>query len=397
MSKNVDFFEFQLATLEAVAANNDSVRLFWGYGTDNESQYANRLELYTDSEGEKYWRMNLVSTNGPTEIIVGRREYLAAATRIANRHSYGRPLVAGNSQQLFKDALEAADIVGRNSQNVTPEGHYTYYGFQAQLDFSPVKYCGNFQFMDAELSEFLPANKPALLEAHTRADYSGFNQKQKIGKSLRYVLDCLGLEYTDSAIECAVNFIKAQNSPLDIVLASETGLAISEIYDTEAARCTGSLENSCMRGHGDFYYDLDRSDNVDLAYCLNSYGELVGRALVWQTVEGPIVMDRIYGSDSTIAAFKNYARSMGLYHKEHQSYDAKRDWVRPDGGTATLSFEVDIDLVSCIGDEMAPYMDTFCYYGEEPERLTNSTSYAGSFDGPVYELRSTDGMADRRN
>lgn len=251
--------------------------------------------------------------------------------------------------------------------------------------------------MDAELSEFLPANKPALLEAHSRADYSGFNQKQKIGKSLRYILDCLGLEYTDSAIESAVNFIKAQNSPLDIVLASETGLSISEIYDTEAARCTGSLENSCMRGHGDFYYDLDRSDNVDLAYCLNANGELVGRALVWQTVEGPIVMDRIYGSDSTIAAFKNYARSMGLYHKEHQSYDAKRDWVRPDGGTATLSFEVDIDMASCISDELVPYMDTFCYYGEMPEYLTNSTSSAGSYDGPVYELRNTDGTADRRN
>lgn len=397
MSKNVDFFEFQLATLEAAAANNDGVRLFWGYGTDNEAHYANRLELYTDSDGEKYWRMNLVSTSGGTEIHVGRREYLAAAARIASRNSYGRPLVAANSQQLFKDALEAADIVGRNSQNVTPEGHYTYYGFQAQLDFSPIKYCGAFQFIDAELSEFLPANKPALLDANTRTDYSGFNQKQKIGKSLRYVLDCLGLDYTDSAIESAVNFIKAQNSPLEIVLASETGADISEIYDTEAARSTGSLENSCMRGHGDYYYDLDRGENVDIAYCLNANGELVGRALVWQTVEGPKVMDRIYGSDATIVAFKKFASSKGWYHKEHQSYDAKRDWVKPDGFTTSQSFEIEIDLVSCIGDECAPYMDTFCYYGEEPERLTNSTSFANDFDGPVYELRNTDGTADRRN
>lgn len=397
MSKNVDFFEFQLATLQHAAANNDTVRLFWGYGTDNDTYHANRLELHSDSDGDKYWRINLVAANQGGEINVGRREYLAAAARIASRSTYGRPLVAGNSQQIFKDALEAADIVGRNSQNVTPEGHYTFYGYQSQLDFSPVKYCGNFQFMNEDLSEFLPANKPALLDSHTRVDYSGFNQKQKIGKSLRYVLDCLGLEYNDSAIEQAVNFIKAQNTPLEIVLASDNGLLISDVYDLEAAPCTGSLENSCMRGHGEYYTDLDGCTNVDIAYCLNSEGQLVGRSLIWHTVDGFTLMDRIYGSDSTIVAFKNFASSSKFWHKEHQSYDAKRDWISPQGESFSKSFEIDIDLITCIGDEAAPYMDTFCYYGEEGERITNSTSYSNSYDGPVYELRSTNGDAERRN
>lgn len=391
MNAKINTIEFQLATLEEAKAKDVTVQLFHTYCSDYDRVEAKRLELVDGTHWEK-----VHGIGGPNGYIsLGHTRMLASSCFVTLSLSNCRRLVSRKSQELFIQALTDAHLFHSGGPNYNEHGYCMRPHLSYSVDYSPLAYSGEFDFSGAELCEFLPAGKPSLNHADGSGSYKGFHQQQKIGKGVRYVLDCLGFQYSDQHIEKVVNIIKAQNTPLEIKLASETGHSISELYDTPAADHSGTLLDSCMRGHGDYYYDLDESDKVDLAYCINPDGELVGRALVWTDIEGRRLMDRIYGQDKTVQAFKNYAKEHGMYHKLNQTYDSKRDWVSPNGNEQTANFTISINMQDSIDNEQAPYMDTFCFYEPQNGILSNSTREASSWGDDGYEFRCTDGTADR--
>jgi len=399
MNAKINSLEFQAATLEEAKAINGRVKLYHSFCTDYDNANAQNVDLEcTEGEAgpinEWTYRRTMNGTNGPVTACVTM--FTAEHGFLTLPDSIGRPLVAGNSQRIFRDALDVGSILGNGGLNCNEHGYIKYGHLTYALDHSPLKYAGAFDFTGADLCEFLPAGKPALNHSNTREPYTGFNQQMKIGKGVRYVLDCLGYVYTDQQVEEMVNRIKAHNMPVEIKMAKETGYSISEVYDMPAACGSGSLEDSCMRGHGDYYYDLDEFDCVDLAYALNDEGELLGRALVWKSHDGPRLMDRIYGQDKMVQAFKNYAKENDWWHKAAQAYDQKRDWIKPNGEEVTQSFTIGISMRDSIDNEQAPYMDTFCYY-VDGGFLTNSTVRAGEFGSYGHELRNTDGTSDERS
>lgn len=391
--KKIDFLQFQLDYLNAAKEVGHDVYLSWGFSYDTQSVHPNNLEVVTDpNDGLKYWSIK-TTKHGFT---ISKTLYLVDGCRILARSSYGRPLVNSDSWRLFLDALNASDIWQyeynrRNDNNFSTANHVDLP--DRSLSYSPINYAGDFQFNDPEVATFLPAGKPALIDATNKAVFDKFHQTQKIGKAVRYCLDCLGICYTDHHVETITNYIKAANMPIEFKYSSVEGLAISDVYDLEAAEGCGSLNSSCMRGHGDYYYDLDASDNVQVIYTTDPEGRLTSRALLWTSRQGTKLLDRIYGTDAMIEAYKKHALEAGYWHKEYQNYDSRRDWIDPDGDSRRTAFAVSINMDTSVSDERAPYMDTFCFYSVEQDLLTNDFDVANREGGEVYELRNTEGEA----
>jgi len=393
MKKAINHLEFQLEYVKHAAELGRGVALSYGYSEDYHSLNASSLSLWEDpSDLTQYWRIEQYSRRR----FIGYRMYTADSCRILAAESYGRPLVNKESRQLFTGALDNSGIWGyaenRRFDNELSICNHLYSGNGA-LDYSHINYCGAFAFNDPELATFLPAGKPALKDFTTGKIWDKFNQTQKIGKAVRYILDCCGIKYLDGHIEQITNYIKAANTPLAFQYSGEA-INISQIYDLEAAEGCGSLNNSCMRGYGDYYKDLDSSDSVQCIYTQNEEGQLTSRALLWTTRRGSKILDRIYGTDATITAYKELAKEKGWYHKELQSYDSSRQFINPDGEAIRTSFAIDCDMMYCITEGAAPYLDTWKFYSVEQGILTNDLDLAQEAGGDVYELRCTDGNAE---
>lgn len=394
MKKAINHLDFQLDYVKHAAELGRSVALSYGYSDDYLNLSADRLELWTDPESlTQFWRIELQSHRR----FVGYRMYTADSCRVLAADNYGRPLVHPDSKHLFTSALDNARIWGyslnRRYDDALSICNHLYAGNGA-LDYSPINYCGDFQFKDGELATYLPAGKPALKDYTTGQSWDKFHQTQKIGKAVRYILDCCGLQYLDQHIESITNYIKAANTPLEFLYSSQTLLDISDVYDLDSAEGNGSLNSSCMRGYGNYYKDLDNCDSVEVIYTQNDNGELTSRALLWTTRRGTKILDRIYGSDKTIEAYKELARENGWYHKELQSYDSCRQFINPDGEAVRTAFAIDCVMWGSITDNEAPYLDTFKYYSVEQHILTNDLDLAQEAGGDVYELRCTDGSAE---
>lgn len=394
MSKQIKHLDFQQSFVNQMAELSRSVALSYGYSEDWCSVSADRLELWEDpSDLSQYWRIQFLRGSK----IIGYKMYTADGCRILAQDNYGRPLVHPDSKSLFISAIDHSGLWGyelnrRFDKELSICNHL--YSGNGALDYSTIDYCADFQFKDPETATFLPAGKPALKDCTTGKDWGKLHQSQKIGKAVRYVLDCCGLMYQDQHIEAVVNYIKAANTPLEFLYSSQTGENISDVYDKDSAEGNGSLNSSCMRGYGEYYEDLDQCPNVEVIYTLDPESRLTSRALLWTTRKGSKILDRIYGSDSTIEAYKQLAIEKGWYHKEYQSYDSTRQFINPDGEAIRSSFAIECNMFESIEHNHCPYMDTWKFYSVEQGILTNDLDLANEYGGSVYELRTTGGEAE---
>lgn len=160
----------------------------------------------------------------------------------------------------------------------------------------------------------------------------------------------------------------------------------SEVYAMRTGDGSGSLGSSCMRSESSYdcqsYAHVYDDMGCKVAY-LERGGCLVARALLWETNEGYKVMDRIYGSESAIEGFKEWAKKNGYLCKESQDSSSRVFVLSGRDVIGDLS-------VSCYLDEDdgCPYMDTFVYYS--PGLL--------STDDGEYTLQECDGrpFGDKR-
>lgn len=150
---------------------------------------------------------------------------------------------------------------------------------------------------------------------------------------------------------------------------------VHEIYiKPTASRGVGSLGDSCMRPESSYSCceltdNFDEIPNLQVAYMEDSDGRLKARALLWECysedLSAPIkVMDRIYGSEESIEAFKEWAEQNGYYHKVHQN-SCTESFILDNTSTLRLRAEA--------GDATVfPYMDSFSTYYND--RLYTYTS-----------------------
>jgi len=109
-------------------------------------------------------------------------------------------------------------------------------------------------------------------------------------------------------------------------------------------------------------------------------GEYEARALLWQTDQGPRVMDRVYpNSGRHLIHFINYAKKKGYIYRVKQDYPStcmyhgKYPTVElSDGETYTITLDKDLDE-----DNPMPYMDTWHWIKNEPKEFIISNTAEG--------------------
>ena len=186
--------------------------------------------------------------------------------------------------------------------------------------------------------------------------------------------------FRNRCIEVITNALK----PEVILLASETGKKVSEIYETPA-----NGFNSCMAGkiYPQMYDDIK---GCDVAYIIKD-GIIQSRALVWQAVKSNgeefTFVDRIY-NDNFIQSFKDFATENGWYSKVTNSYDSNTlefNECRINDYYIKLSRHIDPINGYC------PWLDTLKYYNSVLHRLQSTD------DGADYKLQTTCGEAEPIN
>ena len=231
-----------------------------------------------------------------------------------------------------------------------------------------------------EMTYTLP-NKDTVMTINEKWEKKG-RQSGKYGKILRKVLkeQVPKFKIIDSELEQLVNHLKACTDLGEFKIVS--GEDIQFWYDVgnyAEEEETGTLGSSCMRHNPEYMELYAINPDVCKMVILVKDGYLYGRALLW---EGKW-LDRIYGSDSTITAFKNYAKRNGYHSKSVQNSDNIDRWTHPDTGD---EYEETITINLIADCEYYPYADTFIYMDTENGAISNGSIGYGA------QLRSTDGQ-----
>lgn len=169
---------------------------------------------------------------------------------------------------------------------------------------------------------------------------------------------------------------------------------VNRAYNTSHYAHTRGTILSCMvdKPH---LTSFSKDAGAQAVLLLNQFNQICARALLWPEAhihtEGTVrLMDRVYASkEHYYAHLFNWAAENNVYRKKRQNYEAKEDFVRPDGtpfsSTAHIS---DVPITRENGSY--PYMDTFTYLDLDDRALWNTATYIA--DG--FSLEGTDGWAD---
>lgn len=276
---------------------------------------------------------------------------------------------AGSTQQQFvreEHTHMAYLVVGRDFENVIYNNNYSnaicHYLIDRwhNLDTSRINYVN----AEKGMLSFLPAGR----EYKTYPDGSWSRVGRQVGKPGRVVRmlipkDDYGL-FSDADVEQFTNLVKAADVLRSASFVRVSGEKIKYWYDGDHyAYGSGTLDTSCMRHsrcRNYFGVYTENPDIVSLLCLIDKVGDtLLGRALVWEIpgCETPI-MDRVYGSDSTKQAFRDYAEDHGWYSRAFHSYEHETEFIK-NGETVHLDISVQLPVYRF---PWYPYLDTLKYF-----------------------------------
>ena len=218
--------------------------------------------------------------------------------------------------------------------------------------------------------------------------------RAKPAKAIRSFLSSYGLErLSDRDWEIFSNRFLAQNTESRLELVE--GKTIKDLYLWSAAttkKRVPALSSSCMR------YDwcqpfLDLYANnpkqCKMLVKLDDQNDVEARALVWYTDSGDVLMDRVYGDNNDVEAFRKYAEDKNWMYRTYNSYTYPSSMM-VEGTSRRRSRKVTLDHVP----EYFPFCDTMLWLARGEGVLANSkTALRGMND--IIKLRSTRGDYSR--
>jgi len=309
------------------------------------------------------------------------------------------------SVRLYEKLREEVSISGQQA------AMFVYRSIDEDRDRANITLEGNFEFpignffdlRDGNIS-YCPANRRQQFTDSGAWSRDG-RQVIKTGKFVQELIerDVMYLQSGDTVIDSVndttkpivTRFCELKAGAVRAT-ASEDVIQISNdpssIYQMATAEGTGSLGSSCMRPnsghtcrHGAPFYS--RIEGLKIAYTVNARNQLTGRALIWDDcsfinedneveTEGTFkFMDRIYGSEQTIANFKQWAKDNGYWHKAEQN-SSNRVLVSPQGYSVSLNYRYNNKVTRLY--DYCPYMDTLSYLDIEAP-YPQTTSLTGSY------------------
>lgn len=356
---------YELDTLRFSSLDTKSKR-FLALLKTNKKQIEQHIHI------EKYWYDN--NERHSTYINLDTQELDAYLAHKAYCHLSNRLM----SESLYKTLREAIKELNK-VESGRKSALYSQLTYQANTAYS-LKDTRCYTLNTQGKMTFLKTNNTCYINNNDKWTTTN-RQEIKIGRALRNILNRSLIKYTDNEIEQIHNHLVAQytfSATFEVVKGEQ--LKESYLYENYAAN-QGSLNQSCMKysecqDYLDFY--TINPDKVSLLVAKRE-GYIVGRALLWKPDNSEeIIMDRIYGSDITIEAFKNYATEHGYVYKLFQNHSSSNDFV----GNQKPYYEITMTMST-----QAPYMDSFKYY-DHPYENTYITVNTKNGD---YALTNTDG------
>ena len=180
------------------------------------------------------------------------------------------------------------------------------------------------------------------------------------------------LKRKDADIEKLCNTLKSilfQDLKFDIV----EGEDIRKWYhESRYYYKAGTLSNSCMRYSAcQDYLDMYCKTDCKMVIATNPDGQLCGRAILWPRSmwnkdyfqHSDYIMDRIYGIESTIMQFKEYAEDNLFTYKKHQNYSDNQCFMTPSSRVKGCEYIDESKRMQMNWEQRGfnywPYADTF--------------------------------------
>ena len=257
--------------------------------------------------------------------------------------------------------------------------------------------------MRGEMFSYLPKGRPHMVNDSGRWAREG-RQEMKPGKLARKILheedearDVLygKVALTDKDFEQFGNMVRSyigingdedgegRTLTIDVFSGEDIRWGYYEDNYSQLADSGSNLWGSCMRyGSCQDYFDIYVENNVKMLVAKDTFGKIVGRALLWECTNGRKAMDTIYSPDKVRQVFINWAIDNDYYYKSQQSCHHHEFDMH--SGENVGSWDAVVKL-SHVDFSEYPYMDTFMYLNQDDKLLSNRD------DDYTHTLRCTDG------
>lgn len=271
------------------------------------------------------------------ENFVGRRisefskHNVIICVQDAHQHlipSGGFSNILRNSSSRFNDYLSTALYESRMPTDIADDI------INASVHQPPNTYSASFFHIrkNGEVS-FLPKGKELRLTDNNKWCPSN-RVTAKTGKAMRKFFLSNKIKLPDEIIGDIAENIDSQFKFSGTIKLVDGEDIRTYYHGSNYASSTGSLSNSCMKhDRCQQYFDVytENPKRVQMLVALTNNNLVQGRALVWHTDQGSIVMDRAYGKPLVMNTLIAHAQSQGWIVKSHQSYDYPDSWQMPNG------------------------------------------------------------------
>lgn len=299
------------------------------------------------------------------------------------KHSWSRNAVVNDDQFRKLIIIKPADVAKFKAGNLIPyesskrfKSFMKVIGFKRTIDYADISFFDIDKESD-ELVSYVTAQKHKQYH-YDDMYFSKFRQTMRVGRFLKKFNPTL----TDVQIEKMVHEYKANwntvikdaESRLKVVTGEDIRFwYLNKNYSDQYGN-NGTLANSCMkykRSQKRFDIYCDNPDKIAMAILLDDKEKLLARALIWRLdePEGKIYMDRIYFADMACKnIIANYGKKNNMLMYDDLKETKMKVYVKKDYGD----------------EEGNPYMDTFKYFYEKKNMLTNMEKSGGSFTDYKY-------------
>lgn len=229
--------------------------------------------------------------------------------------------------------------------------------------------------IEGEFVSYLPKGRDAHILDH-ECWTSKLRQKGRPAKVIqKLMLPEARMKLTAPDWELFSTILKAEQHRHEGTFSVVSGDLIRHWYHIKQYEdITSSLTNSCMADDEcQAYFDIytENPKQVEMVIRVNPNGKLNGRALLWQTHKGTF-MDRIYGTETVVCLFQEYAREHGWMYRAYNSFEDKSEVMAPvpSGEYEKRSMLLKVSLDKYDHEEY-PYLDTFTYLNTDFATVRN--------------------------